>query len=88
MTDLAAPAPAPARPAVAPPRAPADDAPHAPDLLVQDVPMPDVDAMVERTFALLADHVPLSLLLDLAGGPHSAELLADEPADTGWLEGR
>ena len=55
------------------------------DLLVQDTPMPDVEALVERTHALLADHVPLSLLLDLAAGPHSDELLAAEPADDAWL---
>ncbi len=37
--------------------------------------------------ALLAAHVPLSLLLDLAqpGGPRSAELLTGEPGDTAWL---
>ena len=37
--------------------------------------------------ALLAAHVPLSLLLDLAqpGGPRSAELLSGEPGDTAWL---
>ena len=37
--------------------------------------------------ALLAAHVPLSLLLDLAqpDGPRSAELLTGEPGDTAWL---
>lgn len=37
--------------------------------------------------ALLAAHVPLSLLLDLAQptGPRSRELLAGEPADTTWV---
>ena len=37
---------------------------------------------VPRVQALLAAHVPLSLLLDLAdpGGPHSADLLREERA--------
>jgi len=41
----------------------------------------------DRTCALLAAHVPISLLLDLAdpGGPHSRELLADEPGSADWL---
>lgn len=57
------------------------------DALVEDIPMPDVDEMVARTSALLADGIPLSLLLDLASprGPHSAELWADEAPDLHWL---
>ena len=45
------------------------------------------DAGAARTAALLAAHVPLSLLLDLAdpAGPHSRDLLRDEPACTRWL---
>ncbi len=37
--------------------------------------------------ALLAAHVPLSLLLDIADptGPHSRELLAEEPGSADWL---
>jgi hypothetical protein len=36
---------------------------------------------------LLAAHVPLSLLLDIADptGPHSRELLAEEPGSADWL---
>lgn len=36
---------------------------------------------------LLAAHVPLSLLLDLAdpAGPHSSELLREEPETADWL---
>ena len=36
---------------------------------------------------LLAAHVPLSLLLDLADptGPHSRELLTEEPGSADWL---
>lgn len=56
--------------------------------LVQDTPMPDVDALVARTSRLLADGVPLSLLLDLAGGPHSEELWADEAPELRWLQPR
>lgn len=38
--------------------------------------------------ALLAAHVPLSLLLDLADptGPHSRDLLAEEPGSADWLQ--
>ncbi len=39
---------------------------------------------------LLQEHVPLALLLDLSepGGPHSAEILAEEgqPTDTWWKQ--
>lgn len=37
--------------------------------------------------ALLAAHVPLSLLLDIADptGPHSRDLLAEEPGCADWL---
>jgi hypothetical protein len=58
------------------------------DLVVADEPMPDVDELIARTSALLADGVPLSLLLDLAGGPHSEELWADEAPELAWLQPR
>jgi hypothetical protein len=56
-------------------------------LLVEDIPMPDVDELIARTSALLSSGVPLSLLLDLADptGPHSRDLLSDETANTEWL---
>ena len=38
----------------------------------------DLEALVARTRGLLASHVPLSLLLDLAAGPHSEQLWAEE----------
>ena len=39
--------------------------------------------------ALLAAHVPLSLLLDIAdpSGPHSDDLLVAEPGCSDWLRG-
>lgn len=46
------------------------------------------DHFVARTFALLSGGVPLSLLLDLATGPHSAELWADESPELAWLAPR
>lgn len=47
----------------------------------------DGDRLASRTHALLAAHVPLSLLLDLGdpGGPHSSDLFVDEPASLDWL---
>ena len=44
--------------------------------------------MNAAVMALLAEHVPLSLLLDLAppGGPDSAEIMRSEPADTSWVQ--
>ena len=66
------------------------------------VPVPDVDEAAlpcsrravdlpmlrERTQGLLAAHVPLSLLLDLAEphGPDSAGCFAREGGDTSWLQ--
>lgn len=47
-------------------------APLEPDLEV------DVEALVARTRGLLASHVPLSLLMDLAAGPCSEQLWAEE----------
>ena len=45
------------------------------------------DRHVCPTGALLAAHVPLTLLLDLAepAGPRSQEILVGEPGDAGWL---
>ncbi len=45
------------------------------------------DALAGRTEAMLAAHVPLTLLLDLADpdGPHSDDLLHDEPGSSDWL---
>ena len=44
----------------------------------------------QRTAALLAAHVPLSLLFDLAdpAGPHSADLFAAEGACLDWFHPR
>lgn len=48
---------------------------------------PDVPGLVRRTFALLRDGVPLTLLMDLAdeAGPHSAERYTSEGGDARWL---
>lgn len=47
----------------------------------------DVPGLVRRTFALLRDGVPLTLLMDLAdeAGPHSAERYTSEGGDARWL---
>jgi len=44
-------------------------------------------AVSSRAAALLAAHVPLSLLLDLVdpSGPHSDDLMAAEPGTADWL---
>lgn len=49
--------------------------------------MPDLAALASRTEALLAAHVPLSLLLDLADplGPDSAGLFAAETGSVDWV---
>ncbi len=48
----------------------------------------DLPALTHRTADLLRDHVPLTLLLDLAEeqGPRSAVRYADEGGDASWLE--
>lgn len=48
---------------------------------------PDAAWLARRTRALLASHVPLTLLLDLADplGPDSRSLLVDEPGAVDWL---
>lgn len=47
----------------------------------------DGDALATRTEALLAAHVPLSLLLDLGdrSGPRSRDLFAAEGACLDWV---
>jgi hypothetical protein len=39
----------------------------------------------DRALSLMHAGVPLSLLLDLAMPVHSADLYAEEPADTTWV---
>lgn len=48
----------------------------------------DLPLLTHRTADLLRDHVPLTLLLDLAdaGDPRSAARYADEGGDAGWLK--
>jgi hypothetical protein len=41
-------------------------------------------AGLEEGLRLLAAGIPLTLLLDLAAGPHSRDLYADEPAELDW----
>jgi len=72
------------------PTGPADAAPQIPTLRVPDPrrsPGAQQDALAGRTEAMLAAHVPLTLLLDLADpdGPHSDELLHAEPGSADWL---
>lgn len=59
-------------------------APHAPLTCAHAV---DVPCLRQRTQGLLAAHVPLSLLLDLADSqvPDSAGRYAREGGDTSWL---
>lgn len=49
--------------------------------------LPGHEALADRTGALLAAHVPLSLLLDLADvyGPHSGDLFTVERGLLDWL---
>ncbi len=46
---------------------------------------PAADVESDATFRLLAAGIPLTLLLDLAIGPDSAQLFTDERADVAWL---
>ena len=50
-------------------------------------PLLDALALRGRTEALLAAHVPLTLLLDLADpfGPHSSDVFDAEPGSSDWL---
>ncbi|HWA66822.1 MAG TPA: hypothetical protein VG899_10695 [Mycobacteriales bacterium] len=45
----------------------------------------DLDYVDEHGMRLLAEKVPLSLLIDLATPVHSREVYRSEPADTSWL---
>jgi hypothetical protein len=45
----------------------------------------EMDIADEHGMRLLADGVPLSLLIDLATPVHSREVYRREPADTAWL---
>ena len=66
---------------------------HAPMARVQQLRAPrrsaavDLPVLRQRTRDLLAAHVPLALLLDLAEpkGPDSAGCYAREGGDTTWL---
>jgi hypothetical protein len=53
----------------------------------QPEPQPGDDELADRIAALLAAHVPLSLLLDLGdpAGPHSRDLFAAEAGQADWL---
>jgi len=48
----------------------------------------DLPELTHRTADLLRDHVPLTLLLDLAdaGDPRSAVRYSDEGGDADWLQ--
>ncbi|HVW81752.1 MAG TPA: hypothetical protein VHB69_12520 [Mycobacteriales bacterium] len=47
--------------------------------------MPDEMDATAHCMQLLADGVPLSLLIDLATPVHSREIYRSEPADTSWV---
>lgn len=44
------------------------------------------DARPDGVMALLSDHLPLTLLLDLALGVRSTEVYEAEPADLSWVQ--
>ncbi len=46
---------------------------------------PPAPAVASPVMGLLQDHLPLTLLLDLAFGVRSSEVYASEPADLSWL---
>lgn len=62
------------------------------DPLIRTDPDPardlDLPLLTHRTADLLREHVPLTLLLDLAdeGDPRSAVRYADEGGDADWLK--
>ena len=69
--------------------------PYAPPFRAADEPVlprprraVDLPTLREHTQSLLAAHVPLSLLLDLAEphGPDSSGCYAREGGDTSWLQ--
>lgn len=62
-------------------------APHAPLAPLVCAHPVDVPSLRQRTQGLLAAHVPLSLLLDLADSqaPDSVGRYAREGGDTSWL---
>lgn len=45
----------------------------------------EMDFADEQAMRLLAERIPLSLLIDLATPVHSREIYRGEPADTSWL---
>jgi hypothetical protein len=46
---------------------------------------PAQDAVASPVMAMLSDHLPLTLLLDLALGVRSSEVYVEEPPDLSWL---
>ena len=51
-------------------------------------PGPSQSPSPSPVMGLLQDHLPLTLLLDLAFGVRSAEVYCAEPADVSWVPGR
>ena len=47
--------------------------------------VPAVDPAPSPVMAMLSDHLPLTLLLDLALGVRSCEVYVAEPPDLSWL---
>ena len=46
---------------------------------------PAIDPAASPVMAMLSDHLPLTLLLDLALGVRSSEVYDAEPPDLSWL---
>ena len=47
--------------------------------------VPALDPAESPVMAMLSDHLPLTLLLDLALGVRSSEVYTAEPPDLSWL---
>jgi hypothetical protein len=47
--------------------------------------VPALDSAESPVMAMLSDHLPLTLLLDLALGVRSSEVYGAEPPDLAWL---
>ena len=50
--------------------------------------VPTLDPAESPVMAMLSDHLPLTLLLDLALGVRSSEVYDAEPPDLTWLSSR
>lgn len=51
-------------------------------LMADDV---DHEGVLDRAMKLLANGIPLTLLIDLATPPHSRAVYREEPGDVDWI---